>query len=75
VISDLEKLTKSIKEIIGKAEDEAKLQIDNIYVSTSPLNNFSTSFCQSKNIGGYEIEHEKDVQFLINSGVSLFSDC
>jgi cell division protein FtsA len=74
VISDLEKLTSSIKEIIGKAEDEAKLQIHNIYVATSPLNNFSTSFCQSKNIGGYEIEHEKDVQFLINSGVRLFSD-
>ena len=74
VISDLEKLTSSIKEIIGKAEDEAKLQIGNIYVATSPLNNFSTSFCQSKNIGGYEIEHEKDVQFLINSGVRLFSD-
>ena len=74
VISDLEKLTSSIKEIIGKAEDEAKLQISNIYVAASPLNNFSTSFCQSKNIGGYEIEHEKDVQFLINSGVSLFSD-
>jgi cell division protein FtsA len=74
VISDLEKLTSTIKEIIGKAEDEAKLQISNIYVAASPLNNFSTSFCQSKNIGGYEIEHEKDVQFLINSGVSLFSD-
>ena len=74
VISDLEKLTSTIKEIIGKAEDEAKLQIHNIYVATSPLNNFSTSFCQSKNIGGYEIEHEKDVQFLINGGVSLFSD-
>ena len=74
MISDLEKLTSSIKEIIGKAEDEAKLQIHNIYVATSPLNNFSTSFCQSKNIGGYEIEHEKDVQFFINSGVRLFSD-
>ena len=75
VISDLEKLTKSLKEIIGKAEDAAKLQIDNIFVSTSPINTFSLIFCQSKNIGGYEINEEKDVQFLINSGVSLFKDC
>ncbi len=75
VISDLEKLTKSLKEIIGKAEDAAKLQINNIFVSTSPLNTFSLIFSQSKNIGAYEINEEKDVQFLINSGVSLFKDC
>ena len=74
VISDLDKLTKSIKEIIGKAEDQAKIQIKNIYICASPLISSSTYFCQSKNIGAYAISHEKDVQFLINSGVSLFKD-
>ena len=74
VISNLDKLTKSIKEIIGKAEDKAKIQIKNIHICISPLNSSATYFCQSKNIGGYEINHEKDIQFLVNSGVSLFKD-
>lgn len=74
VISDLVKLTKSIKEIIGKAEDQAKIQIKNVHISVSPLISSSTYFCQSKNIGAYEIDHEKDIQFLVNSGVSLFKD-
>jgi cell division protein FtsA len=74
VISNLDKLTKSIKEMIGKAEDKAKIQIKNIYTCTSPLNSSACYFCQSKNIGGYEINHEKDIQFLVNSGVSLFKD-
>jgi len=74
LISDLNKFTKSIKEIIGKAEDQAKIQIKNVYVCASPLISFSTYFCQSKNIGAYEINQEKDVQFLVNSGVDLFKD-
>jgi cell division protein FtsA len=74
VISDLNKLTKSIKEIIGRAEDQAKMQIEKIYICVNPLVSSTTHFCQSKNIGAYEINHEKDVQFLVNSGVSLFKD-
>ena len=73
-ISDLNKLSESIKNIIGKAEKETKVQIKNIYISPSPTNSSFLSFCQSKNIGGYEVNHEKDMQFLINSGVTLFKD-
>lgn len=74
-ISDVDKLTKLISELIGKAEDEADLQIKNIYLSISPINSSFISFCSTKNIGGYKIEHEKDVQFLINESVNQFKDC
>lgn len=74
-ISDVSKLSKIIRELIGKAEDLANLQIKNIYLSISPINSSFISFCNSKNIGGYKVEHEKDVQFLINDGVNLFRDC
>ena len=73
-ISDLNKLSESIKNIIGKAEEDIKIKIKNIYVCPSPLNSSFVNFCQSKNIGGYEVDHEKDIQFLINSGVALFKD-
>jgi len=73
-ISDVDKLTKLISELIGKAEDEADLQIKNIYLSISPINSSFISFCSTKNIGGYKIEHEKDVQFLINESVNQFKD-
>jgi len=73
-ISDLNKLSESIKNLIGKAEEDLKIKIKNIYICPSPLNGFFVSFCQSKNIGGYEVNHEKDMQFLINSGVTLFKD-
>lgn len=72
IITDLERLGKIITEVIGKAEDEANIQIKNIYLSPNPKNIFSTNFTYSKNIGGYEIEKEKDVQFLINAGINLF---
>ena len=74
LISDLSQLSESIKNIIGKAEDDIKIKIKNIYVCPSPLNSSFVNFCQSKNIGGYEVDHEKDIQFLINSGVALFKD-
>jgi len=73
-ISDLNKLSESIKNIIGKAEEGAKIKIKNIYICPSPTNSSFVNFCQSKNIGGYEVDHEKDMQFLINSGVTLFKD-
>ncbi len=73
-ISDIEKLANLINELIGKAEDSANLKIKDVYLSISPLNSFFISFCNSKNIGGYEIEHENDVQFLINDAVNLFQD-
>lgn len=74
IVTDLDKLSNVIKKIVSNAEEEAKLQIQKIYLSPSPLNIFSTSYCYSKNIGGYEIEDQKDVQFLINSGVNLFRE-
>ena len=74
IISDLNKLSDTIKEVIGTAEEQAKIQIQNIYLAPSPLNIYNTSFSVFKNIGGYEIEQEKDVQFLINSGVDLFRE-
>jgi len=74
-ISDVSKLTKLISELIGKAEDGAGRQIKNIYLSISPINSSFISFCNSKNIGGYKVEHEKDLQFLINDSVNLFKDC
>lgn len=73
-ISDLSQLSESIKIIIGKAEEDTKIKIKNTYVCPSPLNSSFVNFCQSKNIGGYEVDHEKDIQFLINSGVALFKD-
>ena len=73
-ISDLGQLSESIKNIIGKAEEDIKVKIKNIYVCPSPSNSSFVNFCQSKNIGGYEVDHEKDIQFLINSGVALFKD-
>ena len=73
-ISDLSQLSESIKSIIGKAEEDIKIKIKNIYVCPSPSNSSFVNFCQSKNIGGYEVDHEKDIQFLINSGVALFKD-
>jgi cell division protein FtsA len=73
-ISDLGQLSESIKNIIGKAEEDIKIKIKNIYVCPSPSNSSFVNFCQSKNIGGYEVDHEKDIQFLINSGVALFKD-
>jgi len=73
-ISDLSQLSESIKNIIGKAEEDIKIKIKNIYVCPSPSNSSFVNFCQSKNIGGYEVDHEKDIQFLINSGVALFKD-
>ena len=74
IISDLNKLSDTIKEVIGTAEEQAKIQIQNIYLAPSPVNIYNTSFSVFKNIGGYEIEQEKDVQFLINSGVDLFRE-
>ena len=74
-ISDLPKLKKLINELIGKAEDAANLQIKKVYLSISSLNCSFISFCNSKNIGGYEVENQKDVQFLINDSVNLFKDC
>jgi len=74
LISDLGQLSESIKNIIGKAEEDIKIKIKNIYVCPSPSNSSFVNFCQSKNIGGYEVDHEKDIQFLINSGVALFKD-
>ena len=74
IISDLNKLSDTIKEVIGTAEEQAKIQIQNIYLAPSPLNIYNTSFSVFKNIGGYEIEQEKDVQFLINGGVDLFKE-
>ena len=73
-ISDLSQLSESIKKIIGKAEEDIKIKIKNIYVCPSHSNSSFVNFCQSKNIGGYEVDHEKDIQFLINSGVALFKD-
>ena len=73
-ISDLNQLSESIKNLIGKAEEESKIKIKNIYICPSPSNSSFVNFCQSKNIGGYEVDHEKDMQFLINSGVALFKD-
>ena len=73
-ISDLNQLSESIKNLIGKAEEESKIKIKNIYICPSPSNSSFVNFCQSKNIGGYEVDHEKDMQFLINSGVTLFKD-
>jgi len=73
-ISDLNKLSESIKNLIGKAEEDTKIKIKSIYICPSPSNSSFVNFCQSKNIGGYEVEHEKDLQFLINSGVALFKD-
>ena len=73
-ISDLSQLSESIKSIIGKAEEDIKIKIKNIYVCPSPSNSSFVNFCQSKNIGGYEVDHEKDIQFLINSGVAIFKD-
>ena len=74
IISDLNKLSDTIKEVIGTAEEQAKIQIQNIYLAPSPINIYNTSFSVFKNIGGYEIEQEKDVQFLINNGVDLFRE-
>ena len=74
IISDLNKLSDTIKEVIGTAEEQAKIQIQNIYLAPSPVNIYNTSFSVFKNIGGYEIEQEKDVQFLINGGVDLFRE-
>lgn len=73
-ISDLSQLSESIKNLIGKAEEESKIKIKNIYICPSPSNSSFVNFCQSKNIGGYEVDHVKDMQFLINSGVTLFKD-
>jgi len=73
-ISDLNKLSESIKNLIGKAEEDTKIKIKKIYISPSPTNVSFVNFCQSKNIGGYEVDHEKDMQFLINSGVTLFKE-
>ena len=73
-ISDLSQLSESIKNLIGKAEEDTKIKIKSIYICPSPSNCFFVNFCQSKNIGGYEVNHEKDMQFLINSGVALFKD-
>jgi len=73
-ISDLSQLSEAIKNIIGKAEEDTEIKIKNIYVCPSPANSSFVNFCQSKNIGGYEVDHEKDMQFLINSGVALFKD-
>jgi cell division protein FtsA len=73
-ISDLNKLSESIKNLIGKAEENTKIKIKKIYISPSPTNISFVNFCQSKNIGGYEVDHEKDMQFLINSGVTLFKE-
>jgi len=73
-ISDLSQLSESIKNIIGKAEEDTKIKIKNIYVCPSSANSSFVNFCQSKNIGGYEVDHEKDMQFLINSGVVLFKN-
>ena len=74
LVSDLNKLSYVIKEVIGTAEDQAKVQIQDIYLAPSTLNIYNSSFGVFKNIGGYEIEQEKDVQFLINSGVDLFRE-
>ena len=74
IISDLNKLSDTIKEVIGTAEEQAKTQIQNIYLAPSPINIYNTSFSIFKNIGGYVIEQEKDVQFLINGGVDLFKE-
>ena len=73
-ISDLNKLNKLINELIGRAEDSAKIRLKKIYLSISPINYSFINFCNSKNIGGYQVEHEKDVQFLINDSVNLFKD-
>ena len=73
-ISDLNKLNKLINELIGKAEDSAKIKVKTIYLCISPINYSFINFCNSKNIGGYQVEHEKDVQFLINDSVNLCKD-
>ena len=72
IISDINKLSNVINELIGKAEDIIKKQIDKIYISISPLNFYFTSFCQSKFIGDHEIDEIKDLQFLVTSGINLF---
>lgn len=74
IISDINKVSKIIDEIVGKTEEKIKKQIKNIYLSPNSRNIFSVNFCCTKNIGGYEIENETDTQFLINASVNLFRE-
>jgi cell division protein FtsA len=72
IISDLDKLSETVKKLIGTAEEKSKTQISKIYISINPLNFAFISFCQSKYIGDFEIDEKNDVQFLVNSGINLF---
>ena len=38
IISDLDKLSETVKKLIGTAEEKSKTQISKIYISINPLN-------------------------------------
>ena len=71
-ITDIDKLIDIINSCVGQAEDEIKSEIEKIYVSLNSTRFNHCNFCQSRNIGSYEIHHDNDVQNMINNAVNIF---
>ena len=71
-ITDINKLIDIINSCVGQAEDEIKTEIEKIYVSINSTRFNHCNFCQSRNIGSYEIHHDNDVQNMINNAVNIF---
>jgi len=71
-IVNIDKLIPIINTCIGQAEDEIKSEIQKLYVSINSSQFKQFGLCQTRNIGSYKIDYEKDVQNLINNAVNIF---
>lgn len=71
-VTDVEKLSFSIKSCLQSVQRETKIEIKEVYVGINSVNFNFSSFGVSRNIGSYEIEEKKDLQSLINLASGIF---
>ena len=71
-VSDIEKLSFTIKSCIQSLKKETNIEIKEVYVGINSINFNFTTFGVSRDIGSYEIEEKKDLQSLINLSLGIF---
>ena len=70
-VVNIDKLIPIINTCVGQAEDEIKSEIQKLYVSINSTQFKQYGLCQTRNIGSYKIDYEKDVQNLINNSLKI----
>tara|TARA_B100000963_G_C22640211_1_gene679967 strand:- start:9575 stop:10777 length:1203 start_codon:yes stop_codon:yes gene_type:complete len=71
-VTDIEKLSSTIKHCVASIEKEMNINIRDIYVGINSIDFNFLTFCLTRNIGSYEIEEKKDLQNLIDLASGIF---